>query len=238
MTQRCSSRFEEVSMKLGEADVRRRDGQAARASRPSCRTRSTPATAGSSTARSRSRWTRCAARRATPTSRRSPAASAAASRCAGCCCSSPTCCCSTSRPTTSTPRASRGSSASCRTTRARSSRSPTIATSSTTSPVDPRARPRRRASRSKGNYSSWLEQKAKRLAQEEKAESDAPARRSRASSSGCACRPRRARPRARPASAPTRSCSPRSQTTSAIDAIEITIPPGRASATSWSRPRS
>ena len=36
--------------------------------------------------------------------RSSPAASAAASRCAGCCSSSPTCCCSTSRPTISTPR--------------------------------------------------------------------------------------------------------------------------------------
>ena len=43
----------------------------------------------------------------------SPAASAAAWRSAGCCSSSPTCCCSTSRPTTSTPRASAGSSATC-----------------------------------------------------------------------------------------------------------------------------
>ena len=49
------------------------------------RTRSTPRTCGSSTSRSRSRWTRCACRRATPTSRRSRAASSAASRCAGCC---------------------------------------------------------------------------------------------------------------------------------------------------------
>src|SRR5512140_347164 len=62
------------------------------------------------------------------------AASAAASRCAGCSSASPTCCCSTSRPTTSTPRASPGSSACSRSSRARSSRSPTIATSSTTSP--------------------------------------------------------------------------------------------------------
>ena len=42
------------------------------------------------------------------------AARSAASRCAGCCCRSPTCCCSTSRPTTSMPRASSGSSSSCR----------------------------------------------------------------------------------------------------------------------------
>ena len=44
--------------------------------------------------------------------RRCRAASAAAWRCAGCCCSRPICCCSTSRPTTSTPNRSRGSSGS------------------------------------------------------------------------------------------------------------------------------
>ena len=37
-----------------------------------------------------------------------PAASGAGWRCAGCCCPSRTCCCWTSRPTTWTPRASRG----------------------------------------------------------------------------------------------------------------------------------
>ena len=46
-----------------------------------------------------------------------------------------TCCCWTSRPTTSTPRASTGWSGSCRSTTARSSPSPTTATSSTTSPA-------------------------------------------------------------------------------------------------------
>ena len=46
---------------------------------------------------------------------------------------SPTCCCSTSPPTTSTPSPSPGWSAIWPTTRARSSPSPTIATSSTTS---------------------------------------------------------------------------------------------------------
>ena len=45
---------------------------------------------------------------------------------------SPTCCCSTSRPTISTPRRSTGSRGICATTRARSSSSPTTATSSTT----------------------------------------------------------------------------------------------------------
>ena len=66
------------------------------------------ADAGAWSATSRSPWTRCAARPTTPTSPRSPAASAAASRCAACCFAGPTCCCSTSRPTTSTPRASSG----------------------------------------------------------------------------------------------------------------------------------
>ena len=59
-----------------------------------------------------------------------------------------------------------------------------------------------------GNYSCWLEQKQARLEQEEKADRPAGAR-SSASSSGCAWRPRPARPRARPAWPPTRSCWPR-----------------------------
>ncbi len=54
--------------------------------------------------------------------RRSPAASAAASPCARSCSRSPTCCCSTSRRTTSTPSRWRGSSGTCRSTPAPSSR--------------------------------------------------------------------------------------------------------------------
>ena len=65
----------------------------------------------------------------------SRAVSVAASRCVACCSRSRTFCCSTSRRTTSTPKASRGSSAICTTSRAPSSPSPTIATSSTTSPA-------------------------------------------------------------------------------------------------------
>ena len=57
--------------------------------RPSSRTRSTPPTRGTSTATSRSPWTRCAARPTTPTSPRCPAASGAGWRCAGCCSSHP-----------------------------------------------------------------------------------------------------------------------------------------------------
>ena len=59
-----------------------------------------------------------------------------------------------------------------------------------------------------GNYTSWLEQKEARLAHEEKGTRPA-GERCNASSSGCACRPRRARPRARLVSPPTRSCRPR-----------------------------
>jgi hypothetical protein len=60
-------------------------------------------TCGISTARSTSRWTRCAARPTMPMSKRFRAANAAASRCASCCSKSPTCCSWTNRPTTSTP---------------------------------------------------------------------------------------------------------------------------------------
>ena len=101
---------------------------------------------------------------------RSRAASGAASRCAGCCCSSPTCCCSTSRPTISMPNRSPGSSASCRSTRAPWSRSPTTATSSTTSPAGSWSSTAATASRGRATTRSWLEQKQKRLAQEERQE--------------------------------------------------------------------
>ncbi len=76
--------------------------------------------------------------RTPPATRRSPtsrAASAAVWPWPACCSPSPTCSCSTSPPTTSTPSRWPGSSATCATTRARSWRSPTIATSSTTSPA-------------------------------------------------------------------------------------------------------
>ena len=102
--------------------------------------------------------------------RSSPAASAAASRCAGCCSRRPTCCSSTSRRTTSTPSRSRGSSSTSPSTRAPSSRSPTIATSSTTSPAGSSSSTARRGIPYEGNYSSWLEQKQARLAQEERTE--------------------------------------------------------------------
>ena len=82
----------------------------------------------------------------------------------------PTCCCSTSPPTTSTPSRSRGSSSTWPSTRARSSRSPTTATSSTTSPAGSSSSTAASGIPYEGNYSSWLEQKQARLAQEERSE--------------------------------------------------------------------
>ena len=109
------------------------DYEAIGAEQAPSRTGSPPPTRGTSSATSTSPWTRCAARRTTPTSPPCPAARSAAWRSAGCCSSTRTCSCSTSRPTISTPSRSSGWSASSRSTRAPSSRSPTTATSSTTS---------------------------------------------------------------------------------------------------------
>ena len=119
---------------------------------------------------SSTRWTRCACRPRTPTSRRSPAASAAASRCAGCCSRSPTCCCSTSRPTTSTP------SRSAWLERHLAEYAGTIvAVTHDRYFLDNVAGwilelDRGRGLPYEGNYSSWLEQKQERLALEEKSE--------------------------------------------------------------------
>ena len=97
--------------KLGEPLGRRRDGEAARRAGAACRTRSRPPTPGTSTARSRSPWTRCALpagrRRRDDALRRR---ARGAWRSAGCCSRSRTCCCSTSPPTTSTPSRWPGSS--------------------------------------------------------------------------------------------------------------------------------
>ena len=75
--------------------------------------------------------------------------------------------------------------------------------------LDPRARPRPGPSRSRATTRRWLEQKQARLDAEEKQPTRPAGAPSSASSSGCAWRPRPARPRARPASPPTRSCWPR-----------------------------
>ena len=107
---------------------------------------------------------------------RSPAANAGASPSARSCSNGPTCCCSTSRPTTSTPRASPGSNGTCRNIRAPSCSSPTTATSSTTSPsgsssstaarASPgRATTRPGSSRSRRGWPSRRSRKARRRKQ-------------------------------------------------------------------------
>ena len=122
-----------------------------------------------------SRWrsppTRCACRRGTRRSPTCPAARSAASRCAGCCSPSQTCCCSTSRPITSTPRASTGWSSSWL-------RFPgtVIAVTHDRYFLDNAAEWILELDRGsgipwKGNYSSWLEQKEARLKTEAKPES-------------------------------------------------------------------
>ena len=121
-------------------------------------------TRGTSTPSSSWRWTRCAARRRTPRSACSPVVSAAGSRCARCCWSRPTCCCSTSPPTIWTPRASCGWSSTWRSTPARSSRSPTTGTSWTTSPTGSSSSTAAAPTPYEGNYSTYLEKKAARLA--------------------------------------------------------------------------
>ena len=168
--------------------------------RPSSRTRSTPPTRGTSSATSRSPWTRCAARPTTPTSPRCRAASGAASRCAACCSPSPTCCCSTSRPTTSTPRPSPGSSGSCRSTTG------TVVAIThdryfldNVARLDPRARPRPRHP-VRGQLLVVARAEAGPARPGGEAGIGPPAHPRSASSSGCAWRPRPARPRARPAS--------------------------------------
>ena len=154
-------------------------------SRPPSRTGSRRPMPGAWSATSTSRWTPCAARPTTPTSRPCPAARSAASPCAGCCSATPTCSCSTSRPTTSTPSRSSGWSGSCRSTRGRSWRSPTTGTSSTTSPsgsssstavAGSRSRATTRAGSSRSSSASVASRRPSTRA-------SAP---SRASSNGCA----------------------------------------------------
>ena len=81
-------RFNEISDKFAEP-MDDDEMTALLESRRSCRTRSTPSAAGSSSASSRSPPMRCACRRGTRDRHRSRAARSAAWRCAGCCCPKP-----------------------------------------------------------------------------------------------------------------------------------------------------
>ena len=167
---------------------------------------------------------------------RSPAASAAASPSAGCCCASPTCCCSTSPPTTSTPSRSPGWSATCTSTRAPSSPSPTIATSSTTSPAGSSSSTAAAASPGRAttppgwsrSRPAWQRRRSRRPARQRTLPRELEWVRMSP--------PRPARPRARPACTATRSCWPRSATTSSRTS-RSTSRRARTSATWSSRPR-
>ena len=131
---------------------------------------------------------------------RSPAARSGAWRSAGCCSRSPTCCCSTSRPTTSTPRASRGWSGT-----SREFPGTVVAVTHDRYFLD--------------NVAEWILELDRGAGHPvggqllrpgwSRSRSGSPSRRSRprpgsarwsASWSGCGCRPGPARPRARPAS--------------------------------------
>ena len=76
-------------------------------------------------------------------------------------------------------------------------------------PLDPRARARQGPSRSRATTRAGSSRSRPASTPEEKQRLGPRAARSSASSSGCAWRPRPARPRARPAWPPTRSCWPR-----------------------------
>ena len=158
--------------------------------RRACRSRSTPPTPGTSTRSSTRRWTRCACppadadvtqalRRRAPPRRALPAAARAR----------PTCCCSTSRPTTSTPSRSPGSSATSRTTRARRGRHPRSLLPRQRRRLDPRARPRPRPP-VQGQLLELARAEAGAARAGGDARSPRASARSRPSSSGCARTPR------------------------------------------------
>ena len=112
------------------------------------------------------------ARRATPTSPRSPAASGAGSPCAGCCCPGPTCCCSTSPPTTSTPSRWRGSSGPCSDYHGHRRRHhPRPLLPRQRGPLDPRARARPGPSRSRATTRAGSSRSRPASRQEEKQDS-------------------------------------------------------------------
>ena len=144
-----------------------------------------------------------------------------------CCCRRPTCCCSTSRPTTSTPSRSPGSSGTWTSTPAPSSPSPTTATSSTTSPAGSssstaatasrgRATTRRGSSRSRrGSRSRRSRSRARRRTL---------AARARVGADGAAGAA--GQEQGAPA-APTSSCCAE-ETARQADTVEIHIPAGAA----------
>ena len=164
-------RFNEISMKFAEpmSDDEMNDA-ARRAGRPADQDRRR-GRLGPRSARGYRARRAALSRRRMPRSPRCPAASGGASRCAGCCWKSPTCCCWTNRPTIWMRKASPGWNTRC-------------TTYAGTVMIVTHDRyfldnvtgwileiERGRGYPFEGNYSSWLEQKRKRLQQEEKEES-------------------------------------------------------------------
>ena len=201
-------------------------------SRPSSRTRSTPPTPGTSTATSRSPWTRCAARPTTPTS---PSLSGGERRRVALCrllLSAPRP--AAARRAHQPPRRRVGGLARALPAGVpghRRGHHPRPVLPRQRGPVDPRARP-----------GPGLPVRGQLLVvARPEAGAARPRRRSRrrpasarcsASSNGCAWRPRPARRRAGPACRPTRSCGPRPRPTPApATASRSPSRPGPASAT-------
>ena len=180
---------------------------------------------GAASARSTSRWTRCAARRATPTWPRSRAASGAASRSCRLLLSQPDMLL-LDEPTNHLD----AESVAWLERFLEDYKGTVVAVTHDRYFLDNVAGwilelDRGRGIPYEGNYSGWLEQKRKRLEQEEREEQGAPAHaRARAGVD----RPEPAGPPrqvARPASPPTRSCSPR-RASGRPGSAQIVIPPG------------
>ena len=153
--------------------------------------------------------------------------------CARSCSNGPTSCCSTSRPTTSTPKASPGWNGPCRSTKGPSCSSPTTATSSITSPSGSSSSTAERAFRGRAttrrgsnkNRHGWPSRKSRKA----RGGSSSPA-----SSSGCGCRPGRAWPRTARGCNDTNS-SPARTATNATRRSCCRFRPGHTWARSWSR---
>ena len=153
-----------------------------------------------------------------------------------CSCRAPTCCCSTSPPTTSTPRAWPGSSATWPSSPARWWRSPTTATSSTTWPAGSSSSTAARASRSRATTAPGWSRSGPASCRKRSRPARA-AGRSSASSSGSGPRPRPATPSRRRACRATRSCSRRASGPRRTRPWRSSSRRGRAWATRWSWPR-
>ena len=156
----------------------------------------------------------------------SRAASGAASRCASCCCEQPDMLL-LDEPTNHLDAESVAwlEQSPARVSRARSSPSRTIATSSTTSPGWILELDRGAGIPWKGNYSSWLEQKQKRLAERGEAGVGAAAHARARARVGARVAARAPGEVARRASPRTRSCW-REESQKRDETIEISIPPG------------